>query len=293
MADGERATQRDRIVHLDRLTSREVGDWMKQHDAIIVPHGPISGHGPWTTLGMHPHGAEAVAVLLARKCNALVFPTLHTCFAGATRLYPGTVPFSYEYHIQTLKHVAHTLHGQGFGRIFLLALTNPEDLAGAVAARDLFDIDGELPVAALHATRGMESPAVRKLIDDSGLDVGEAVMDYAAMRVLGLERPIAEPELALRGLPSGHDRDEATRDACVTMGVRGTRGFRYETERQHSAHGTVGHTWQGRPDIELGVAILDALADWLLPAVDALKQHRDWLKAHPPQRIEKQAILPP
>jgi creatinine amidohydrolase/Fe(II)-dependent formamide hydrolase-like protein len=284
-------TQRERIVHLDRLTSREVGDWMKTNDVIIVPHGPISGHGAWTTLGMHPHGAEAIAVLLARKCNGLVYPTIHTCFAGATRMYPGTVPFSYEYHMQTLKHVAHTLYRQGFGRILLLAFTNPEDLAGAVAARDLFDLEGELPVAALHATRGLESPAVKQLLDECGLDAGEAVMDYAAMRLLGYERPVAEPQLALKGLPHGQDTNPEIRDALYTLRTRGARGFRYDAEHEHSSHGTIGHKWQGQPDIELGLKILEALAEWLLPAVEALKHHRDWLKAHPAKRIEKESFL--
>ena len=36
---------------------------MKANNVIFVPHGPVSGHGPWTTLGVHPHGAEAVATL--------------------------------------------------------------------------------------------------------------------------------------------------------------------------------------------------------------------------------------
>ena len=81
------------IVRLDLLTSREVGEWMNGNDVIFVPHGPVSGHGPWTTLGVLTHGAEAVATLMARKCNGLVCPPLFTCFAGATRLYPGTVPF--------------------------------------------------------------------------------------------------------------------------------------------------------------------------------------------------------
>jgi creatinine amidohydrolase/Fe(II)-dependent formamide hydrolase-like protein len=82
----------DTIVHLNRLTSREVGDWMDAgNDTIFVPHGPISGHGPWTTLGIHPHCAEAVALLLARKCNGVVYPPIYTCFCGATRMYPGSV----------------------------------------------------------------------------------------------------------------------------------------------------------------------------------------------------------
>jgi hypothetical protein len=78
------------IVHLDRLTSREVEERTKTSDVVFVPHGLVSGHGPWTTLGVHAHGAEAVATLLARKCGGFVYPTVYTAFAGATHLYPGT-----------------------------------------------------------------------------------------------------------------------------------------------------------------------------------------------------------
>src|SRR5689334_18337968 len=191
------------IVRLDLLTSREVGEWMKTNDVIFVPHGPISGHGPWMTLGVHPHGAEAVATLMARKCNGLVYPPIFTCFAGATRLYPGTVPFSYEFHIQVLKTVTRSLHAQGFGRIFLVCYTNPEDAAGLIAARDLFDIEGEIPVASLVATRGLASEPVKKLLADYQGSAGEAIIDYAAMRLLHYERAIAEPELARVGLKSG------------------------------------------------------------------------------------------
>jgi len=161
-----RSVPRPRPVRIDLLTSREVEEWAKASDVIFVPHGPISGHGPWTTLGVHVHGAEAVATLLARKSSGLVYPPIYTAFAGATRLYPGTVPFSYEFHVQILKAVVRSLHAQGFGRILLVAYTNPEDAAGQVAARDLFDIEGEMPVASLVATRGMESEAVRQLVAD-------------------------------------------------------------------------------------------------------------------------------
>jgi creatinine amidohydrolase/Fe(II)-dependent formamide hydrolase-like protein len=280
-----------RLVRLDQLTSREVGEWQKANDVIFVPHGPVSGHGPWTTLGVHAHGAEAVATLLARKCSGLVYPTVYTAFAGATRTYPGTVPFSYEFHIQVLKAVVRSLHAQGFGRIFLVCYTHPEEWAGMIAARDLFDIEGEIPVAALVATRGMSSAPVKKLLAEYQGSVGEAIIDYAALRLLNLARPIAEPELARVGLKSGQDQNPEIREAINILRARGTRGFRYDSEREHSSHGTVGLTYQGQPDIELGLKILDALADFLLPAVEALKQHRDYLRAHPAKRIEKTVPL--
>ena len=123
------------IVHLNRLTSREVGDWMDAgNDIIFVPHGPISGHGPWTTLGIHCHCAEAVAVLLARKCGGIVYPPLFTAFCGATHLYPGSVPFSYEFHTKLLKTVCHSLYNQGWKRIFMICHTWPEELAATMAA---------------------------------------------------------------------------------------------------------------------------------------------------------------
>jgi creatinine amidohydrolase/Fe(II)-dependent formamide hydrolase-like protein len=282
-----------RPVRLDLLTSREVGEWMKTNDVVFVPHGPISGHGPWTTLGVHTHGAEAVATLLARKCDGVVYPPIFTCFAGATRMYPGTVPFSYEFHIQVLKAVVRSLYGQGFGRIFLVCYTNPEDAAGLIAARDLFDIEGEIPVAALVATKGLAAEPVKKLLADYKGSAGEAIIDYAAMRLLGHERAVVEPELAKVGLKGGEDQNPEIKEAVNTLRARGTRGFRYDSEREHSSHGTVGLTHQGQPDIELGLKILDALADYLLPAVEALKKHREYLKAHPAKRIEKQVPLPP
>jgi creatinine amidohydrolase/Fe(II)-dependent formamide hydrolase-like protein len=207
-------------------------------------------------------------------------------------MYPGTVPFSYEFHIQVLKAVVRSLYAQGFGRIFLICYTNPEDAAGLIAARDLFDVEGEIPVAALVATKGLATEPVKKLFAEYKGSAGEALIDYAAMRVIGHERVIAEPELAKVGLKGGQDQNPAIKPVVDALRSRGTRGFRYDSEREHSSHGTVGLTHQGQPDIELGLQILDALADHLLPAVDALKKHCDYLKAHPAKRIEKQVPLP-
>src|SRR5262249_7003063 len=155
-------------------------------------------------------------------------PPLFTCFAGATRMYPGTVPFSYEYHIQMLKAVVRSLHGSGFGRIFLICYTNPEDAAGLCAARDLFDIEGEIPVAALVATRGLSRGPVKKLLAEYRGSAGEAIIDYAAMRLLHQQREIAEPELAKVGLKSGQDQNPKIKETVNILRSRGTRGFRYD-----------------------------------------------------------------
>src|SRR5262249_61695126 len=152
--------------------------------------------------GRHGRGGGGAPPLRPRKCNGSVSPPIFTCFAGATHLYPGTVPFSYEFHIQILKAVGRSLYAQGFTRIFFLCYTNPEDAAGLIAARDLFDIEGEMPVASLVATRGLSSEPVKALLADYSGSAGEAVIDYTAMRLLNQERAIAELELAKVGLRS-------------------------------------------------------------------------------------------
>src|SRR5262249_19996635 len=152
-----------------------------------------------------------------RKCNGVVFPPIFTCFAGATKMYPGTVPFSYEFHIQVLKQTARTLVNQGFSRVFLLCYTNPEDAAGLIAARDLFDIEVELPVASLVARKGLNTDPLRRLLADCQGSAGEAIIDYAAMKIIGRERPIAEPELARAGLRGGMDQNADIRETVNTL----------------------------------------------------------------------------
>src|SRR5262249_17631493 len=139
-------------------------------------------------------------------------------------------------------------------------------------------------------------PAFRKLAADYRAakgNPGEAIVDYAAMRLLGHERAIVEPELAKGSWEDGQDQNPAIRAAINVLRRSGTRGFRYDSEREHSAHGPVGLTVDGKSDIEIGLKMLEVQAEWLLPAVEALKQHRDYIKARPPKRLEKQVPFGP
>jgi hypothetical protein len=158
-----------------------------------------------------------------------------------------------------------------------------------VAARDLFDIEGELPVASLVSTRFWDSPKLKALKESYAGHAGEAVCDYGALRILHRDRPIAEPELAYgNDLQGGFDQNVEIRDAIRTLRTSGTRGIRYDAEREHSNHGNVGRKYKGKSDIELGVRLLEALAEELLPSVAALAHHRDYILKHPAQRIKKQ-----
>ncbi len=277
----------ERIVHLDRLTSREVGAQLKNNDCIFIPHGPISGHGAYVTLGMHCHGAHAFAVVMAQKSGGLVYPPIYQAYAGATTWYPGTVPLSYDFQIQTLKTVAKALYNQGFGRIFLVSFTNPEIYGARIAACDLFHGENEMPVAAMCATDGLKrSEKVQELLKDYDGLFSEAILDYAALKILGHEREIAEPEMGRAWQKDHHDHPDDIMDIVKTMRGRCYFAFRYLGESGHNWHGTVGRQYQGKPDIALGLQVFAALGDYFLPAVEALAEFRDYLRAHPPKWIE-------
>ena len=53
-----------------------------------------------------------------------------------------------------------------------------------------------------------------KLKESYDGDAGEAICDYAALRILGLDRPIAEPKMALGfGLKGGFDQNAEIRES--------------------------------------------------------------------------------
>src|SRR5512147_812595 len=125
---------------MDEMTSREIEFYLKSGgDLVLIPFGPISGHGALIPVGMHGHWAHALSLLIAERANGLVFPVTYCCFAGATRTFRGTVSFTYEEQVMVLKRIASTLIRQGFRRTVLVGGTNPEDTAGMIAARELFD----------------------------------------------------------------------------------------------------------------------------------------------------------
>src|SRR6516165_8592791 len=175
---------------MEDMTSREIEVFLKAGgDLVLIPFGPVSGHGALIPVGMHAHWAHALSVLIAEKANGLVFPLTHCCFAGATRTFRGTVSFTVEEQVTVLKRIASTLNTQGFRRTVLVGGTNPEDTGGMVAARELFD-ETEKPFWFVSASRALQLPQVKALYDGYPGKFGETQLALASMKILGRERPI-------------------------------------------------------------------------------------------------------
>jgi hypothetical protein len=278
---------------MDEMTSREVELYLEGGgDLALIPFGPVSGHGAFIPMGIHGHWAHALAVLLAERANGLVYPPVFTCFSGATRTFRGAVSFPVTEQAQILERIVGVLQQQGFKRIVLVAGTNPEDLGGTVAARQVFDRT-EKPVWLLIGERLLHDPAVQALYEGYPGSFGETQIGLAGLRILGRERPIPYPEWASEK-KADDDPDQPREIAEDVRKLRtfGAVGFRYFEEGNHGNHGMAGLTFNGRPDIDLAVEVLQKSADVAAPALANLGHYAEWLDKHPFQYIVPKERLP-
>jgi hypothetical protein len=271
---------------IDEMTSREVEFYIKDGgDLVFIPFGPVSGHGPFIPMGMHAHWANALSVLLAEKADGLVFPATFACFAGATRTFRGTVSFPMEEQILVLKRIAKTLRAAGFKRTVLVAGTNPEDVGGIIAARALFD-ETEVPYFYLQGSRLLDLPEVRAMYAGYPGNFGETVIEFAALRILGRERPIPVSGWTREPKPTAHPDQPAELVEDIRQIRRiGAVGWRYIEETHHGAGGTAGMIFRGKSDIDLGIEVLHKCAELALPALKSFTHYQKWLEEHPMEFI--------
>ena len=271
---------------MDEMTSREVELYLQGGgDLVLIPFGPVSGHGAFIPMGIHGHWAQALAVLLADRANGLVYPPVFACFSGATRSFRGAVSFPVTEQAQILERVVGVLQQQGFKRIVLVAGTNPEDLGGTVAARQVFDRT-EKPVWLLIGERLLHDPAVHALYEKYPGSFGETQIGLASLKILGRERPIPCPEWAReKKVDTDPDQPQEIAEDVRALRAFGTVGFRYFEEANHGNHGMAGLTFEGQSDIDLAVHVLEKSADTAAPALNNLGHYADWLEKHPFQYI--------
>ena len=266
---------------LDEMTSREVERYVQAGgDLVLVPFGPLSGHGALIPLGIHAHWAHALSLLVAERADGLVYPPVYACYAGATRSFRGTGPFSITDQATILKKIAAGLARQGFRRIVLVAATTPEYIGGTVAARELFD-ETEKPVWLLIADRLLEAPEVKEMYAGYPGQFGETLIELASLKVLGRTPLIRYPEWARTPKPPEPDQPPEITDDVNALRKWGTVGFRYYAEGEHGNHGNAGIVHRGELDVEMAGRVLARCADLVLPALASFSRYADWLARSP------------
>ncbi|MGI0071113.1 MAG: creatininase family protein [Thermoplasmata archaeon] len=182
-----------RLLDLD---SRSFERRLKSNPLVIVPVGALEAHGPHLPLGADQIQAEATALALAERVDALIAPTIPYGSAPASRRFPGTVSLSIRQLEEHVHGVLSELARMGARR--LLVLSGHAERGHMAALREAADETmrdhPDVRVVALsdydfvYELRGRESPATD---GHAGLLETSRVLALAPDRV-GAERPVVE-----------------------------------------------------------------------------------------------------
>jgi creatinine amidohydrolase len=220
----------DNSRRLAELDSRSFERRLRSNPLVIVPVGALEAHGPHLPLGADQIQAEATALALAERTDALVAPTLPYGSAPGARRFPGTVSLSIA-HLQgyaegTLAELARS----GVRRI--LVLSGHAERGHMAALREAADrVMQAYPTARIavlsdydfvYELRGKESPSTD---GHGGLLETSRVLAIAPATV-GADRPVVENHRSafLPGPPTDAEWTESvmgdTTPASAELGQR-------------------------------------------------------------------------
>jgi creatinine amidohydrolase len=101
-------------------TWQEVGRYLQDSKAIVIPIGSTEQHGPNGLIGTDALCPEALALELGKQADALIAPTIsvgmaqhHLAFAGSITLLPSTL-------ILVIRDTVNSLIQHGFERFYFL-----------------------------------------------------------------------------------------------------------------------------------------------------------------------------
>lgn len=126
--------------------------YLDRADAIVLPVGTTEVHGPHLPYGTDKLIAQAGAVLVAEKTDALVAPAFSYTWSGATRSLPGTLSLPVETVIPLVRQLCLSFIEQGFYNDASQHVPKP-DSANAALGRRYLKAATDAVAAALQALK--------------------------------------------------------------------------------------------------------------------------------------------
>jgi creatinine amidohydrolase len=248
-----------RDVHLDRLTSPEVGAALREGwDTVVVACGATEQHGPHLSLSMDASHGTALATAVARRLGrSLVAPTIrvgcsehHMAFPGTLTLRPATLLAVLEDYVDSLaRHgfrriVVVPTHGGNFGPL-AEGLPRLREVAGGRARVEAFvDLQAVMEVWTAVAEA------------EGGLGAG-----------VGGHADVAEGSILLALHPEAVRPDRVEPGRVGPLDAEVTARLFAEGMAAISPNGVLGDPTG--MNAELGRRLVDALADRVVEALSA------------------------
>lgn len=123
---------------LNKMTNREVEDYLERNDLIFIPVGTIETHGG-LPVDAETVLAEAICSRLAAQADGLILTGLNYFYAGATMSGRATIQISTAAGAEYLGKLAGSLLRQGFRRQVYVTFHGPSVLTVGPMIRDFYE----------------------------------------------------------------------------------------------------------------------------------------------------------
>lgn len=169
-------------VRMDLMSSKQVAEYLKTNDMIVLPVGCTEMHGPAVPLGCDTFHAWASSLLLADVWGCLCAPPVYYAFPGASGPWPGTVDISPEVTVTYLKAIVRALLKGGFKRVVMYGTHGPLQAMYQMVLRTIYQETGEI-VVAMMAPQLMPEDL---MMAEFGYKRNEEILVLASLKLLGL-----------------------------------------------------------------------------------------------------------
>lgn len=124
-------------MQLALMTWRQVEDYLKTRDLIVIPTGATEQHGPNGLIGTDHLVADGIARTLGERCGAIVHPVLAVGMSQHHLGFPGSSSLSAATYQRQLVELVENLARHGFRRFYFVNGHGGNTAPASAAASDL------------------------------------------------------------------------------------------------------------------------------------------------------------
>lgn len=170
-----------RQVRMDLMSSKDVHEYQKKNDLVILPVGCFEFHGPELPLACDTFVAWAASQVLAERWKCVTLPPMNYSYPGASGPWPGSVEISIEATQVYLESIIRALLKGGFKRVVICGVHAPLRFMVECVLRDIFQKSGD--IVFFLQPFGKADECFRK---ELGYGLGEDALLLGALKILGL-----------------------------------------------------------------------------------------------------------
>jgi creatinine amidohydrolase len=108
-------------MNLGFMTWKDVEEYLKKRNDVIIPIGTIEEHGYHLPLLTDSIIAEKVSREVGKRTGIMVLPTIFYGFSSTLRYYPGTITSDFDGLRGFMYDIFQSLVNQGFKRIYVIS----------------------------------------------------------------------------------------------------------------------------------------------------------------------------